>query len=90
MRFDVWKAIKSNANEFRKIIYDNRKDNFYVTEEGRIKLNIVVILEKLSNLLDESTNNKQLLNDLIVCLQELKYSLGKEDNLKNITEKGNE
>ena len=29
---------------------------------------------------------KQLLNDLIVCLQELKYSLGKEDNLKNITD----
>ena len=83
---DINKAIKSNANEFRKIIYDNRKDNFYVTEEGRIKLNIVVILEKLSNLLDESTNNKQLLNDLIVCLQELKYSLGKEDNLKNITD----
>lgn len=83
---DINKAIKSNANEFRKIIYDNRKDNFYVTEEGRIKLNIVVILEKLSNLLDESTNNKQLLNDLIVCLQELKYSLGKEDNLKNIAD----
>ena len=83
---DINKAIKSNANEFRKIIYDNRKDNFYVTEEGRIKLNIVIILEKLSNLLDESTNNKQLLNDLIVCLQELKYSLGKEDNLKNIAD----
>ena len=83
---DINKAIKSSANEFRKIIYDNRKDDFYVTEEGRIKLNIVVILEKLSNLLDENTNNKQILNDLIVCLQELKDSLGKEDNLKNITD----
>lgn len=85
-KVEINEAIKKNANDFRKIIYDNRKDNFYVTEEGRIKLNIVVILEKLSNLLDESTNNKQLLNDLIVCLQELKYSLGKEDNLKNITD----
>ena len=80
------KAIKSNANSFRRIIYDNRKDDFYVTEEGRIKLNIVVILEKLSNLLDENTNNKQLLNDLIICLQELKLSLGKEDNLNKITD----
>jgi len=80
------KAIKSNANEFRKIIYDNRKDNFYVTEEGRIKLNIVIILEKLSNLLDENTTNKQVLNDLIICLQEVKNSLGKEDDLKNITD----
>ena len=85
-KVEINEAIKKNANDFRKIIYDNRKDNFYVTEEGRIKLNIVIILEKLSNLLDESTNNKQLLNDLIVCLQELKYSLGKEDNLKNITD----
>ena len=85
-KVEINEAIKKNANDFRKIIYDNRKDNFYVTEEGRIKLNIVVILEKLSNLLDESTNNKQLLNDLIVCLQELKYSLGKEDNLKNIAD----
>lgn len=48
------------------IIYDNRKDNFYITEEGRIKLNIVIILEKFSNLLDENINNKQLLNDLII------------------------
>lgn len=85
-KVEINEAIKKNANDFRKIIYDNRKDNFYVTEEGRIKLNIVIILEKLSNLLDESTNNKQLLNDLIVCLQELKYSLGKEDNLKNIAD----
>ena len=85
-KVEINEAIKKNANDFRKIVYDNRKDNFYVTEEGRIKLNIVIILEKLSNLLDESTNNKQLLNDLIVCLQELKYSLGKEDNLKNIAD----
>lgn len=83
---DINKAIKSNANEFRKIIYDNRKDNFYVTEEGRIKLNIVIILEKLSNLLDENTTNKQVLNDLIICLQEVKNSLGKDDDLKNITD----
>ena len=86
---DINKSIKSNANEFRKIVYDNRKDNFYVTEEGRIKLNIVIILEKLSNLLDEKINNKVILNDLIICLQELKLSLGKEDNLKDINNKIN-
>lgn len=83
------KSIKSSATEFRKIIYDNRKDNFYITEEGRIKLNIVIILEKFSNLLDENINNKQLLNDLIICLQELKRSLGKEDNLNDIINKMN-
>ncbi|WP_294389457.1 FUSC family protein [uncultured Clostridium sp.] len=85
-KVEINEAIKKNANDFRKIIYDNRKDNFYVTEEGRIKLNIVIILEKLSNLLDEKTTNKQILNDLIICLQELKRSLGKEEDLRNITD----
>ena len=40
---EINKSIKINSTEFRKIIYDNRKDEFYVTEEGRIKLNIVVV-----------------------------------------------
>lgn len=85
-KYEINKSIKSNSNEFRKIIFDNRKDDFYITEEGRIKLNIVIILEKLSNLLDENTTNKQVLNDLIICLQEVKNSLGKDDDLKNITD----
>ena len=29
---------------------------------------------------------KQVLNDLIICLQEVKNSLGKDDDLKNITD----
>ncbi|WP_297992445.1 FUSC family protein [uncultured Clostridium sp.] len=83
-KLDMNKSIKSNATEFRKIIYDNRKDDFYVTEEGRIKLNIVIILEKLSSLLDEKINNVNLVNDLILCLQELKNSLEKGDDFKSI------
>lgn len=83
---EINKAIRSNSTEFRKIIYDNRKDEFYVTEEGRIKLNIVVVLEKLSNLLDKDINNKYVLEDLLICLQEVKRSLGKEDNLSNIND----
>lgn len=84
-KISINKTIMSNSNQFRKIIYDNRKDNFYVTEEGRIKLNIVIILEKLSTILDEDINNKQVKNDLIICLSELKNSFGKEDNLNSIT-----
>ena len=77
-------AIKSDANSFRKIVYDSRKDDFYVTEEGRLKLNIVIILEKLSILLESNIKNKKITNDLQICLQELKRSLGKEDELKDI------
>ena len=71
-------------NSFRKIVYDSRKDDFYVTEEGRLKLNIVIILEKLSILLESNIKNKKITNDLQICLQELKRSLGKEDELKDI------
>lgn len=84
-KISINKIIIKNANQFRKIIYDNRKDDFYVTEEGRIKLNIVVILEKLSNILDENVNNKQVINDLIISLEELKNGLKKEDDLSNVT-----
>lgn len=83
---EINKSIKINSTEFRKIIYDNRKDEFYVTEEGRIKLSIVVVLEKLSNLLDKDIDNKYVLEDLSICLQEVKRSLGKEDNLNNVND----
>lgn len=84
---EINNSIKNSSNEFRKIIYDSRKDDFYVTEEGRLKLNIVIILEKLSILLDSNIKNKKILNDLEICLKELKSSLGKEDDLKNIDSK---
>lgn len=80
-------SIKSNANEFRKIIFDNRKDDFYITEEGRIKLNIVVILEKFSNLLDrDNIKDEKVLDEISSCLKSLKNSLGKDDNLININD----
>ena len=86
-KYEINKSIKSNSNEFRKIIFDNRKDDFYITEEGRIKLNIVVILEKLSNEIDKISNNdRKILNDLVKCLKELKESLGDKDNLTSINE----
>lgn len=80
--------IRKDVNNFRSIVYDNRKDDFYVTEEGRIKLDIVVMLEKLSILLDKESKNKELHNDIIDTLEVIKIAFDNEEKIveaKNIT-----
>lgn len=80
-------SIKSNVNDFRKMVYDSRKDDFYITEEGRIKLDIVVVLEKLSNLIDRKENDeesKMLIEDIYVFLDTIKRNFGKEENILSI------
>lgn len=85
------KIIKS-INEFRKLIYDRRKDDFYLTEEGRIKLNISVALEKIYLLLskiDSVEDMKEILDNLNFALENFKNVLdGKGNNvsLNNIYE----
>lgn len=44
----ISEVIRNYISAFRKIIYDNRIDKFYLTEEGKIKLNISVALEKIN------------------------------------------
>lgn len=44
--------IQSNINAFRKMVYDKREFDFYLTEEGRIKLNLSVALENIYTMID--------------------------------------
>lgn len=69
------KDIKHTLHEFSKLLYDKRENDFYLTEEGIIKLNLSVSLEKISYLLDKMTYEgmqQEVINDLIMCLGKIK------------------
>lgn len=65
--------IESKINAFRKMVYDKREVDFYLTEEGRIKLNLSAALEntyymigaieKSPDVLFILNNLKELIND---------------------------
>lgn len=48
----ISERVQNSIITLRKLIYDKRENEFYLTEEGRIKLNLSVSLEKISVLLD--------------------------------------
>ena len=63
--------IMAEISSLRNIIYDKREDNYYLTEEGRLKVNISVALEKINLLLDTTTEevDPDILNDVITSLE---------------------
>ncbi|MGL5695237.1 MAG: FUSC family protein, partial [Peptostreptococcaceae bacterium] len=74
-------SIKESINAFRKMVYDKREVEFYLTEEGRIKLNLSVALENIYTLLNKvkgETNLTFILNKLENLITETKAVL--EDN----------
>ncbi|MET3574492.1 FUSC family protein [Bhargavaea ullalensis] len=46
------RQITGHIGELRSIIYEKREDDYYLTEEGRLKLKISAALEKLNSLLN--------------------------------------
>lgn len=68
---DVDKQVVSKISELRNIIYDKREENYYLTEEGSLKLNISISLEKINILLDDinlKETKQPILDDLIQCI----------------------
>ncbi|MGX4599346.1 FUSC family protein [Faecalimicrobium sp. JNUCC 81] len=51
------KKIEELSKELKRIIYDNRKEEFYVTEKGINLLNILFSLERISLILDRYNLN---------------------------------
>ena len=43
--------INTSIDEFRTIVYDKREDNYYLSEEAKIKLNMSVALENINSML---------------------------------------
>lgn len=81
------KDIRKYIDEFRAIVYDNRKENFYITEEARIKINILSMLEKISINLNKDYNVEELkgiLMGLRQCMKRLNVVLGEDNNIKEL------
>ncbi|NFF65897.1 FUSC family protein [Clostridium sporogenes] len=67
---NIDKCIKKDIGELKKLIYNKRKNFFYLTEGGRIKVNIVATLECINTIisdLDKEFNKDditKILNDV--------------------------
>ncbi len=65
-------TITADINSLRNMIYDKRERDYYLTEEGQVKLNISASLEKINMLLNTATEEdltSDILDDLIRCLE---------------------
>ena len=84
---NIDKDIRKYIDEFRAIVYDNRKENFYITEEARIKVNILSALEKISINLTK-INNVEDLKGIIIglrqCMKRLNVVLGEDNNIEEL------
>lgn len=81
--------IAADIHSLRSMIYDKREENFYLTEEGRIKLNLSASLEKINVLLNKITKEEakqEILEDLIHCLQLAADSLNDEKTFTKLEE----
>ena len=57
-------------DKFRMMIYDKREYNYFLTNEGRLKLNLSVSLESINTLLDKS-NIDLIDRDILITLEKL-------------------
>lgn len=76
-------SIEGSLSSFRQVIYNKREQQFYLTEESRIKLNIAVALEKMSALLDELDykNDKDTILAIEKSLEKIKGHLNDESTI---------
>lgn len=90
---EIDKGIKGSINKFRRFIYNKREQEFYLTNEGRIKLNISLELEKINDALNELAHKDDAVHILsegefdkylIKSINILKSCLDKDENLENL------
>lgn len=76
-------SIEGSLNAFRQVIYNKREQQFYLTEESRIKLNIAVALEKMTSLLDDLDyeNDKDIVLGIEKSLEKIKGYLSNEKSI---------
>ena len=80
-------GIEANINAFRKMVYDKREVDYYLTEEGRIKLNLSVALENIYTILSavkEPLNVLFILNKLECLTHETKSILEGKESEKDL------
>ena len=70
--------INQSIDAFRTMIYDKREHNYYLTEEGRLKLNLSVALENIHSMIydcDLNTIDDDILKTLETLIKEVKIVL---------------
>ena len=81
------KQINQIFHQFRRLLYDKRENDFYLTEEGMIKLNISISLQKISYLIDKMGDTdigNEMLDDLMQYLTTLKICIKNKEQVKEI------
>lgn len=68
---EIYEQIAADINSLRNMIYDKREEDFYLTKEGRLKLNLSASFDKINLLLSDLTQEEidhEILDDLHQCL----------------------
>lgn len=76
------KNIDEDISKLKKIIYDKRKNHFYLTNQGRILINLSYLLEKLNLLINkiEFTKDKEeFSNDLKMLILKFQETINNKD-----------
>lgn len=87
---NIDKCIKKDIGELKKLVYNKRKESFYLTEGGRIKINIVATLECINTTISDLYKefNKEditkILNDIYNKLYKISQNKNDTDLLKRI------
>lgn len=74
-------------SEFRKAVYEKREESFYFTEEGRIKLNLSMGIEKITFLIDKidyKSDNEDILEDIYIFIEKIRDSFDDENKIKEL------
>lgn len=90
---EIDNKIKDEISKFRKVIYDKREREFYLPEESRIKLDILVALSRINLILNEvkkSQNVDILEKKVIPLIENIKICLEDKGNLKKLDSLFNE
>lgn len=84
---DGIEKVNQSIDAFRTMVYDKREHNYYLTEEGRLKLNLSVALENIHTMIHDTDLNiidEDILNTLEFLIKEVKILLSNSDD--NINE----
>lgn len=85
--------IQRSIQKFRRFVYNKREQEFYLTNESRIKLNISLELEKINSAINELAlqenaveilNHKGFKEELLKGIDIVKICLQKDENLEKL------
>ena len=75
--------VNKSIDSFRTMIYDKREHNYYLTEEGRLKLNLSVALENIHSMIHDNDLNSiddNILKTLETLIKEVKLVLSNSNS----------